>query len=197
MPTLQLPVRYYRDFAPHHDYAYETLSLPLEQTAFLLVDVEGEYYEKYTPVTEKRIGPALQAARELGMRVVFLHMDHALRGLDADGGNIVFEIWSKTKGEGMSPDAWRRSADYVPEYLDCVRPRSDERNFPKWVWSGFRDTRLDQHLRANDVKTLVCVGYSLRACLYGTLVGAVYNNYRVVVLRDCVLAPEQPDSSQK
>jgi len=192
MATLRLPVRYYRDFAPHYDYAYETLSLPLEQTAFLLVDVNGEY-ELYTPITEKFIAPALQAAREVKMRVAFVHND--LR-LVSDEGNIVFEIWGKTKGMGQdSWKSWKKGSDFAPQYLDCVRPRpTDEPNFPKWVWSGFHDTFLDQHLRAHDIKTLICVGYSVRACFYGTMVDAVYRNYRVVVLRDCVKAPEQPDT---
>jgi nicotinamidase-related amidase len=192
MPNLELPVRYYRDFEPHWDYAYETLSLPLEETAFLLVDVNGDY-KLYTPISEEFIAPALEAARQVGMRVAFVHND--LR-LVADPGNIVFEIWGKTKG--MGPEAWKswkRGSDYAPEYFDFVRPRAtEEPNFPKWVWSGFRDTFLDQHLRAHNIKTLICVGYSVRACFYGTVVDAVYNNYRVVVLRDSVCAPEQPDT---
>jgi nicotinamidase-related amidase len=185
MRTLQLPVRYYRDFAPHFDYAYETLALPLERTAFLLVDVDGGE----NPVTEKFIVPALQAAREAKMQVAFVHND--LR-LVADEGNIVFEIWGKTKN--LRRDAWKRGSDFAPRYTDTVRPRPDEPNFPKWGWSGFHDTFLDQHLRAHDVKTLICVGYNLRACLYGTVVDAVYRNYRVVVLRDGVRATEQPDT---
>ena len=191
MPTLQLPVRYYRDFAPHYDYAYETLSLPLEETAFLVVDVDGDN-ELTTPVSRDFIAPALEAAREMDMRVAYVHND--LR-LVSDPGNIVFEIWGKTKGGG--PDSWkswRKSGDFAPQYLDYMRPRPDEPNFPKWGWSGFRDTFLDQHLRAHNIKTLICVGFSLRACLYGTLVDAVYRNYRVVVLRDCVRAGEQPDT---
>jgi nicotinamidase-related amidase len=185
MHTLQLPVRYYRDFPPHYDYAHETQSLPLAQTAFLLVDVDGGE----NPVTENFIAPALQAAREVGMRVAFVHND--LR-LVADEGNIVFEIWGKTKGSRR--EGWKRGSDFAPQYADCVCPRSDEPNFPKWGWSGFHDTFLDQHLRAHDIKTLICVGYSLRACFYGTVIDAVYRNYRVVALRDAVKCPEQPDT---
>ncbi|MCC7353565.1 MAG: isochorismatase family protein [Anaerolineae bacterium] len=190
MPTLHLPVRYYRDFAPHYDYAYETLSLPLERTAFLVVDVNGTFY---AATTERAIVPALRAARGAGMHVSFVHND--LR-LVADEGNIVFEIWGKTKG--LTPEGYRKAQlhppGWAPEYVDAVRPLPNEPDFPKWGWSGFRDTFLDQHLRALDIRTLICVGYSVRACFYGTIIDAVYRNYRVIALRDCVEAPEMPDT---
>lgn len=189
MPEMKIPVRYYRDFPPHYDYAYETLSLERDQTAFLLVDVDGG---GPNPTTERCIAPALAAARGTGLRVAYVHND--LRQV-ADPGNIVFEIWGKTKG--MKKGAWQPAsmpADWRPSYLDCVAPLPDEPNFPKWVWSGFRDTMLDQHLRSRGIRTLVAVGYSLRACFYGTMIDAVYRNYRVVVVRDGTNAPELPDT---
>ena len=192
MPELNIPIRYYRDFAPHYDYAYETLSLKQEEMAFLIVDVDGG---APNPTTERFIAPALAAARNTGLRVAYVHND--LR-LVADPGNIVFEIWGKTKG--MRKNAWQPSTlpkHWEPSYLDCVAPLSGEPNFPKWVWSGFRDTTLDQHLRSWGIKNLVSVGYSLRACFYGTIIDAVYNNYRVIVLRDCVNAPELPDTKDE
>jgi nicotinamidase-related amidase len=185
MSVLHLPVRYYRDYAPAYDYAYETLSLPLARTAFLLVDVDGAYYDQ---ITQKTIVPALQAARAIKMPVAYVHND--LR-LVADEGNIVFEIWGKTKAI-KGPSTWKDFRG--PDYVENVRPLPNEPNFPKWVWSGFHDTFLDQHLRALDIKTLICVGYSVRACFYGTIIDAVYRNYRVIALRDCVAAPEMPDT---
>jgi isochorismate hydrolase len=122
------------------------------------------------------------------MHVVYLY-NHPFLG---NARNAIFEFWGRSKG--LRRDPTKGLADYTPKYADCVQPLPDERIFPKWIWSGFRDTFLDQHLRANDIKTLVCVGYSLRACLYGTLIDAVYHNYRVIVVRDAVLAPEQPDT---
>ncbi len=187
MLALKLPVRYYQDYEPY-GYAYESLELPLAHTAFLVVDIDGGLY---ADVTQAHIVPALQAARALGMRVAFVHND--LR-LVADPGNIVFEIWGKTKN--ITLDSWRQP-DFTPDYTPETAPLCGEPNFPKWVWSGFRDTFLDQHLRAYNIKNLICVGYSLRACLYGTIIDAVYHNYRVIVLRDCVKALEQPDTEDK
>ena len=181
MAVLDIPVRYYKDYPGGYDYGYETLSLPLRECAFLLVDVDGT---SPNPVTESRIAPALEAARRAGLRVAYVHND--LR-LVADPGNIVGEFWGKTKHgqgrDGLQP--WREAgADFEPRYLDCVAPREGEPNFPKWIWSGFHDTFLDQHLRSWGTRTLIVVGYSRRACLHYTCSEAVGRNYRVVLLRD-------------
>ncbi len=181
MALLDIPVRYYKDFPDGYDYGYETLSLPLAECTFLLVDVDGT---SPNPVTETRIAPALEAARNVGLRVAYVHND--LR-LVADPGNIVGEFWGKTKHgqgrDGLQP--WREMGpDFEPRYLDCVAPRGGEPNFPKWIWSGFHDTFLDQHLRSWGTRTLIVVGYSRRACMHYTCAEAVGRNYRVVLLRD-------------
>ena len=180
MAVLDIPVRYYKDYPGGYDYGYETLSLPLAECTFLLVDVDGT---SPNPVTENRIAPALEAARNVGLRIAYVHND--LR-LVADPGNIVGEFWGKTKNrgrDGLQP--WREAGpDFEPRYLDCVAPREGEPNFPKWIWSGFHDTFLDQHLRSWGTRTLIVVGYSRRACMHYTCAEAVGRNYRVVLLRD-------------
>ena len=199
MSEITVPIRYYKDYPGGYDYGYEDLALEFERCAFLLVDVDGAYSHKGGgeghPTTEKFIAPALAAARSTGMRVCYVHND--LR-LVADPGNMAGEFWSKTKQqEGNMVDHWKGSPDYKPQYLDCVAPREGEPNFPKWMWSGFRDTFLDQHLRGWDIQTLIVVGYSRRACLHYTCAEAMGRNYRVILLRDCSNPPgeiEMPDT---
>ena len=189
---IDIPIRYYRDYAGAYDYGYETLGLPLDECALLVVDVDGT---SPNPTTEGMIAPALHAARASGMRVAYVHND--LR-LVANRGNIVGEVWGRTKGiSGDALAGWRNNASFEPEYLDCVKPRDDEPNFPKWIWSGFHDTFLDQYLRSCGIRTLFAVGYSRRACLHYTCAEAVGRNYRVILLRDCSNAPgeiEMPDT---
>ncbi len=60
MTTINIPVRYYKDFPGGYDHAYETLPLPLAECALLLVDVDGT---TPNPTTENLIAPALDAAR--------------------------------------------------------------------------------------------------------------------------------------
>ena len=193
MAAIEIPIRYYKDHPEVYDYGYEDMELKFEQCAFLVVDVDGA---APNPTTENFIAPALAAAREVGMSVCYVHND--LR-LVADPGNIVGEVWGRTKsahgGNGIA--GWADSQDFKPQYLDCVAPRQGERNFPKWIWSGFHDTFLDQHLRSHGIRTLITVGYSRRACLHYTCAEAVGRNYRVILLRDCSNAPgeiEMPDT---
>ena len=189
---IDAPIRYYKDYAGAYDYGYETLSLSLDSCAFLAVDIDGQGPNK---TTEQMIAPALAAARKCGMHVTFVHND--LR-LVANKGNIVGEVWGRTKGlTGDALESWRDMGDYAPQYLECVAPRENEPNFPKWIWSGFHDTFLDQYLRSNGIQTLFVVGYSQRACLHYTCAEAVGRNYRVILLRDCSNAPgeiEMPDT---
>jgi nicotinamidase-related amidase len=193
MGTIEIPIRYYKDYPGGYDHGYENLSLEFGECAFLLVDVDGR---SANPTTENFIAPALQAARQVNMLVNYVHND--LR-LVADPGNIVGEIWGKTKSgkSGNGIEGWAKNKDFKPEYLDCVAPLEGEPNFPKWIWSGFHDTFLDQHLRSWGIRTLFVVGYSRRACLHYTCAEAVGRNYRVILLRDCSNAPgtiEMPDT---
>jgi len=193
MRAIEVPIRYYKDYPGGHDYGYETLSLPLPECAFLLVDVDGLSPNR---TTEEHIAPALQAARRVGLRVAYVHND--LR-LVADPGNIVGEVWGRTKSPkgGSGIEAWARQREFRPQYLECVAPCEGERNFPKWIWSGFHQTFLDQHLRSWGIRTLFVVGYSRRACLHYTCAEAVGLNYRVILLRDCSNAHgeiEMPDT---
>lgn len=182
MTTIDVPLRYYKDYPGGYDYGYETMPLPLDECAMLLVDVDGG---APNPTTENLIAPALAAARKLGLRVAYVHND--LR-LVSDPGNIVDEFWGKTKyaDDTSVMDHWRNLPDdWKPEYLDCVAPQPGEPNVPKWIWSGFHDTFLDQHLRSWGTRTLFVVGYSRRACMHYTCSEAVGRNYRVILLRDC------------
>lgn len=200
MEQISVPVRYYQDYEGGYDYGYETMELPLARCCMLLVDVDGGYsYQSEGvphPTTEKFIVPALAAARAKGMKVAYVHNDMRLV---AGQGNRAQEFWSKTKlppGRDIS-SGWTEMADFAPSYLDSVAPRAGEPNFPKWMWSGFRDTFLDQRLRSWGIENLIVVGYSRRACMHYTCAEAVGLNYRVILLRDCSNPPgeiEMPDT---
>lgn len=199
MTQITIPIRYYKDYPGGYDYGYEDMTLDMARCAFLLVDIEGAYSYKADgqphPTTVNFIAPALASAREAGMLVVYVNND--LR-LVADAGHIGAEVWGKTKTpHGNILDAWQEKPDFKPVYHPSVAPLPGERNFPKWMWSGFRGTALDHYLRCRDIKTLIAVGYSRRACLHYTCAEAVGLNYRVILLRDCSNPPgelEMPDT---
>ena len=181
MGTLKLPVRWYGDKTETGE-----LELELERTAFMVVDSDGGKDNTY--VTDG-IAPALAAARETGMKVIFIHNDFSL--VD-EPGSIKQEIHGTRWGRTRNID--RPRTPKVPIYAPCIQPLPHEPDFPKREWSGFHETHVDYHLRCYDIKNLIAVGFSQRACLYQTLAGAIEHNYRVVMLRDGTYSEEYPDT---
>ena len=107
---IDIPIRYYRDYAGAYDYGFETLGLPLDECALLVVDVG-------TSPDDRGVIARLHAARASGMRVAYVHNDLRL----VANGNIVGEVWGRTKDFGDARP-WRNNAAFEPEYLDCVKP---------------------------------------------------------------------------
>ena len=181
MPNLKLPVRWYGDKPQRGD-----LELELKRTAFMVVDSDGGKEDVY--VTEG-IAPALEAARNVGMKVIFIHNDFSL--VDEPGSikrEMHFERWGRPKSTS------RARSPKKPVYAPCIQPLPDEPDFPKNEYSGFHDTHVDYHLRCYDIKTLIAVGFSQRACLYQTVVGALEHNYRPIILREGTFSAEYPDT---
>ena len=196
MTLLKLPVRW---FGPAGNYngqrygeeghRYATLELELERTAFMVVDSDCG---SGNPHVEEGIAPALAAARKAGMHVFYIHNDFSL--VD-EPGSIKRELHGTRWG---IPGAAERPAPartpVKPDYSPSIRPLAHEPDFPKREWSGFHETHTDYHLRCRDIKTLIAVGFSQRACLYQTTAGAVEHNYRVIMLRDCTHSGEYSDT---
>ena len=185
MSFLKLQVRWYSNATQH-----STLELEVNRTAFMIVDSDCGSGNEYV---EKGIAPALVAAREVGMKVVFIHNDFSL--VD-EPGSIKREIhgtrWGNPEAATKLPPSQR--IPLKPNYSPSIQPLPHEPDFPKREWSGFHETHVDYHLRCYDIKNLIAVGFSQRACLYQTLAGAVEHNYRVIMLRDCTYSAEYPDT---
>ena len=185
MAILRLPVRWYSN-----ETRYDELEIEVQRTAFMIVDSDCGSGNEYV---ENGIAPALAAAREIGMKVIFIHNDFSL--VD-EPGSIKREIhgtrWGNPEAATKPPPSTR--TPLIPNYSPSIQPLPHEPDFPKREWSGFHETHVDYHLRCYDIKTLIAVGFSQRACLYQTLAGAVEHNYRVIMLRDCTHSAEYPDT---
>ena len=79
-------------------------------------------------------------------------------------------------------------------YSNVIAPAPSDFMVQKAMYDGFFETGLDTTLRNIGAKHLVCVGFTADICLLNTVIGAMYRNYRVFVLRDCVLAAEFADT---
>jgi nicotinamidase-related amidase len=77
------------------------------------------------------------------------------------------------------------------EFVDELRPRAGEFVVPKWRSSAFWGTNLDLLLRSNGIKTLVVTGCTTEGCVESTARDAMFNDYHVVVVEDCVASDDR------
>ncbi len=224
MKKIQLEGRYYQLYPPEgfRGHVTEPFEVDFDRSAFLVVDVYGHGFEvsgeaknhpsfdaeknkPWDDVTVNFIAPALQAAREAGMPVVYAHNS-------APNIEINRSQFGKVMGRSLQVDMevlLSESPDLVDprEYLTTegaslldiapvVSPQAGDYYIRKHFYSGFKDTRLDTLLRNLNVQTLFCAGFDASVCLLCTMIDAWELNYQVVLLRDAVLAIEIPEDEE-
>jgi ureidoacrylate peracid hydrolase len=90
-------------------------------------------------------------------------------------------------------DAWREP-NAILAHSKIIAPDDEDVVIQKQMYSGFFETSLDSTLRSRNIQNIVMVGFDSRICLGSTAVDALYRNYRVIVLRDCVRTFEFPET---
>jgi len=193
----------------------EELALAVPQTALLLVDVyyddqtRGDWGDPANPFVrrfqwmEGNIAVALEAARKVGMTVVYA-MNSAPRIVlqrSAFGAHFA-RAWGKAGSPesfnrefaegGVDPREYHGGPDTPLKIPERLAPKPEEYYIRKHVYSGFFDSRLDTALRNLGIKTLVCAGLWANVCMAATALDALYRNFRVLWLRDGTLAGEKP-----
>ncbi len=212
---LKFPGRYYRlypSFAAPLGHATEPLELGVAETAFLLVDVYGlgfddpddtdqandglgvpSIYEvdpEMRRIVRDLIRPAKDAARRSGLPTIYL-TNHLTPGLDH--GNEWRNMSIRTCDVDVL-DAWREP-NPILAFSKIIAPDDDDVVIIKQHYSGFFETTLATTLASRTIRNLVVVGFDSRICLGNTVTDALYRNYRVVVLRDCVRTFEYPETA--
>jgi nicotinamidase-related amidase len=168
-------------------YVEREIDVELDRTAFLLVDVYGSE----STILTNHIAPALQAARGVGLPIVYAGNSAPRVALD----QYEFTVQRNRNAQHYFPQI---SAELTVDpreyhygdgpwgrYIDPVAPQPGDHFVRKIAYSGFYDTRLDSLLRHLGTENLIAVGFSASECLLGTLIEAFQRNYRVILLRDC------------
>lgn len=209
MTALRLSGRYYRlkpTIAAPLGHAEEELELGLDDTALLIVDVYGAGFDdepadgldgiylvdpETKDMVRNRIRPVKDAARAIGLPTVYL-TNYLSPGIDE--GNEWRNMSLRVTGVDVLRD-WQAPTPIL-EHSKVIAPDDDDVLIRKQYYSGFHETELDSALRNRGVRNLVVVGFDSRVCLGTTVVDALYRNYRVVVLRDCVSTFEWPETRE-
>lgn len=221
---LVFDTRYFRLFPPEEflGYTTEKYEAELDRSAFLVVDVYGygidskdptpsykeeEHLEGARPtlswlrsaehegrIIHEALYPALQAAREIGMKVIYLNNSApkiALR--QSQFGKMLkrqlnTDMVTMFAEDDVDPREYHYGHSDHLKISEFIAPREDEYFIRKHVYDGFVGTRLDLCLRYLHVKNIFVVGFSNDACMFTTLVDALWHDYKVILLRDATLA---------
>jgi len=210
MRTIELTGRYY-DMLPvgaQRGYREESLQLPLDRTAFFPIDVYGLGYSDGEPRPEReplwfpgsfelertilrdRIAPCLQAARRIGLPVVYANNGNP--DVRADRGEFG-AVLRRTHGL-TDAERWQQASPEEFRFSACVAPQPGDHVVPKLFYSAFHGTQTETLLRNLGIENLIAVGFATNACVHTTLAEAMYRNFRVILLRDCTAAMECDDT---
>jgi ureidoacrylate peracid hydrolase len=206
--AIQLNCRYYRRYPAGEPlgYAEECLRLPRSGTAFLLVDVYGLGFDEnsgYGEVSElyksnvdqnkeivvKKIRPAKDAAQAYGLPIIYLTNYLA-------PSTTEHNEWRQMSIRMADVDvlqAWKEPND-VLAFSRVIAPGPGDHLIRKQHYSGFFETHLESLLKELGIHNLVVVGFDSMICLHATVIDALFRNYRVVVLRDCISTSEFPET---
>lgn len=208
--AIQLNARYYRRYPPHRPlgYAEERLTLPQSNTAFLLVDVYGLGFDEdsgYGDVSEfykanvdqnkdmivNHIKPAKEAARRFSLPIIYLTNYLA-------PSTTVHNEWRNMSLRMADVDvleAWKEPND-VLAFSKVIAPEAGDYLIKKQHYSGFFETHLESLLKELGIRNLVVAGFDSLICLHATVIDALFRNYRVVALRDCIATTEFPETAE-
>lgn len=209
--AITLTGRYYRVYPRRKSLGCteEQLSLGLDDTAFLLIDVYGlgfdpdhnpgnapEFYKcdvaKHREIVVDHIKPAKDAAKLIGLPVVYV-TNHLAASTNENTEWRNMSI--RTCGVDVL-EAFREPNDILA-FSKVIAPKEGDYLIKKQMYSGFFETHLDSLLRSLGIRNLVTVGFDTRVCLGMTVTEAMYRNYRVIVLRDCCGASEYPETKKE
>lgn len=191
-------------------YRYELQRLDVDETAFFLVDVYGKGYDNNSneplrpslltrkgfyrerKIIRDKIAPTLKAVREVGLKVIYVtNYEPDINTKNSEFGKLIKRSYCIDIS-----DEFKKGGEAI-EFSEIIKPREDEYLVKKQMYGGFFETPLESLLRNMKIKNLISVGFDTNICLRATIEGAFYRNYRVILLRDCTLGCEFPETEEK
>jgi nicotinamidase-related amidase len=214
MTLVDLRVRNFRLFPAarplrEHD---QTLSIELERTALLLIDVyhaaqdptarelvHSAWDTEFWRIINDRLAPMLERVRGSGVPVVYAMNSAPRIALDQSpyGRRFGESLGFSPEHDFAEPDVdplefWRGPLVQL-NIPSAVSPQAHDYYIRKHTYNGFFGTRLESLLRNLDVRTLLCAGFATDCCVLFTIADAVFSGFQAILVRDCTLGSELPD----
>jgi ureidoacrylate peracid hydrolase len=155
-----------------------------EQTALIIIDMQKDYCCEGGAFHRRgfEIAPAQKLALELngfvkkvrGLLRCIVHLK--MTKVAELSSPVTAELYRRLGVERNYDAAYAEFYGVVPEEGDVV--------IPKYRYSGFLSTYLDQFLRLNDIKTVIVTGLATNVCVETTVRDAFMRDYYTVVPSD-------------
>jgi ureidoacrylate peracid hydrolase len=155
-----------------------------ESTALIIIDMQkdfccegGSFHKRGFDIRPaqrlaKRLNSFLKEAREVLKYIIHLKM----MKIPELASPVVDELYGRIKID--------RSLDPAFAEFYEVIPRPGEPIIPKYKYSGFVSTYLDQYLRIKRITTLIITGLSTNVCVESTARDGFMREYYVVIPSD-------------
>jgi nicotinamidase-related amidase len=172
--------------------------------ALLVVDMQRDFCEAggafdelgvdlsmYPPVIP-RIARLIAGARRAGVQVIFIQMTVLPGRLSESPAQIRFNLrLHLTSHADVEPLRYAAEGSVGQEILPELAPSDRDLVVKKYRSSGFWGTNLDMLLRSNGVKSVVVTGCTTEGCVESTARDALFNDYYVVIVEDCVASDDR------
>jgi ureidoacrylate peracid hydrolase len=184
------------------------LTIDRDTTVVIVVDMQNDFgsiggmFERagidIAPITQAVAPTArvLAAARNLGIPVVYLQMQHRadLKDMGAvDAPHRQRHARLNVGSSMMAPDGRQSriliAGDWGTQIIDALAPQPTDILVPKHRYSGFFETELNTILKGLGAKHLVFTGCTTSICVESTVRDAMYRDYHCMVLEDCTGEP--------
>lgn len=215
--TLDLTVRYFQDspgeglpYREEHFIRRETdMSLPVEQTALVLVDTWDNHFitswlERAVTVMREAVVPALEAARSTRMLVVHApsprvtpsypgHMARH-RTVVADAPSWPPAAFHARQGQFEAFRGPRAQPPGVPDVTIGMSPLIDVRDNEELLETG---EQLHELCEKREILHLIYAGFATNWCILGRNYGMramAARGYNLILLREATTGVEYPDT---
>jgi ureidoacrylate peracid hydrolase len=186
----------------------EPIQIELGKTAVLVVDMQNDFgatggmFDRagidISPIQQvvAPIGTVVAAARRVGMKVIYLKMEH--RPDLSDAGAPDSPHWRKHRpmavGEPVISPEGAESRILIRDTWNTaivseLTPIDGDIVVSKHRYSGFYQTDLDAILKTLGVKYLMVTGCTTSVCVESTIRDAMFRDYSCVLLADCAAEP--------
>lgn len=129
-----------------------------------------------------RLAAFLDAARDCGVRVIFVNV------VQAADGSTLSESYLRLLRSTSPAAPFSITGTWGAEILPELKPGPDEPVVTKHRSGSFTNTTLDTLLRSMRIRTVVVVGEQTPGCVEATVRQAADLDYDPVVVTDCIAA---------